>query len=70
MEKHTKKETTNKNKPKNTIDEQPQEENYSPDFPEMVAFACFTDLPLNKLSASTEVVSIIYSNANYIYSLV
>jgi hypothetical protein len=34
------------------------EENFIPDFNEMVVFASFTDLPLNKLSASTEVVRI------------
>lgn len=44
-------------KMKPTAEEQTPEENFSPDFPEMVVFASFTDLPLNKLSASTEVVS-------------
>ena len=42
-------------KGKSMADEPAQEENFAPDFPEMVVFASFTDLPLNKLSASTEV---------------
>lgn len=48
---------TKDKKAKPTFEEQTAEENFSPDFPEMVVFASFTDLPLNKLSASTEVVS-------------
>ena len=44
-------------KGKSTTDDQVMEESFSPEFPEMVVFASFTDLPLNKLSASTEVVS-------------
>ena len=43
-------------KGKSVMDEAPVEESFSPDFPEMIVFASFTDLPLNKLSASTEVV--------------
>jgi hypothetical protein len=57
MEKH-KKDTKDK-KGKSMIggvDESQQEENFSPDFPEMVVFASFTDLPVNKISASSEVV--------------
>ena len=42
-------------KGKSTIDEPTAEENFAPDFGEMVVFASFTDLPLNKLSASGEV---------------
>jgi hypothetical protein len=45
------------------------EESFAPDFNEMVVFASFTDLPLNKLSASTEVVSVNSSknkNLNFI----
>ncbi|CAF0778069.1 unnamed protein product [Brachionus calyciflorus] len=42
-------------KGKSIIEEPTQDENFVPDFPEMVVFASFTDLPLNKLSASTEV---------------
>ncbi len=53
MDKH-KKDPKDK-KGKSTADEQPLEENFAPEFPEMVVFASFTDLPLNKLSASTEV---------------
>jgi hypothetical protein len=56
MDNKHKKETNKKDKGKLTIEEQTQEENFSPDFPETVAFACFTDLPLNKLSVSTELV--------------
>lgn len=56
LEKH-KKEVKDGKKAKSTLDEQIQDESFSPDFPEMVAFASFTDLPLTKLSASTEVVS-------------
>ena len=48
---------TKDKKAKPTFEEQTAEENFSPEFPEMVVFASFTDLPLNKLSASTEVVS-------------
>ena len=53
----TKKDIKDK-KGKSTIDEPLAEENFAPEFPEMVVFASFTDLPLNKLSASTEVVSV------------
>lgn len=42
-------------KGKSTTDELVQDENFAPEFPEMVVFASFTDLPLNKLSASSEV---------------
>jgi hypothetical protein len=35
-----------------------QEESFSPDIAESVVFAHFTDLPLNKLSASTEMVKL------------
>jgi hypothetical protein len=55
MDKH-KKDPKDK-KGKSTTDDQVMEESFSPEFPEMVVFASFTDLPLNKLSASTEVVS-------------
>lgn len=59
MEKH-KKETRDKERKKLTLDEQNQEENLSPEFPENVVFACFTDLPFNRLSASIEVVGFNY----------
>jgi hypothetical protein len=54
LDKH-KKEIKDGKKGKSTTDEQIQDESFSPEFPEMVAFAYFTDLPLTKLSASTEV---------------
>jgi hypothetical protein len=54
MDKH-KKDTRDK-KGKATVDDTVQEESFSPEFSEMVVFASFTDLPLNKLSASTEIV--------------
>lgn len=50
----SKKDQSNK-KGKSMADEPTQEENFAPEFPEMVVFASFNDLPLNKLSASTEV---------------
>jgi len=53
--KKDKKDDKKDKKGKSTIDELLTEENFAPDFPEMVVFASFTDLPLNKLSASTEV---------------
>ena len=56
MEKH--KATKPDKRGKSVIDENVQEENYGPDFPETVVFASFTDLPMNKLSASTETVGI------------
>ncbi len=42
-------------------DETPQDESFSPEFPETVIFASFTDLPLTKISAQTEMVAS-YSN--------
>jgi hypothetical protein len=56
LEKH-KKDTKDK-KGKSVIDETQVEESFAPEFPEMVVYASFTDLPLNKLSASTEVVGL------------
>jgi hypothetical protein len=46
-------------KGKSVIDETQVEESFAPEFPEMVVYASFTDLPLNKLSASTEVVCLL-----------
>jgi hypothetical protein len=54
MDKH-KKDTRDK-KGKATVDDSLQEESFSPEFSDIVVFASFSDLPLNKLSASTEMV--------------
>jgi hypothetical protein len=43
-------------KGKSVLDETPQEESFGPEFPETVIFASFTDLPLTKISAQTEMV--------------
>ncbi len=58
MEKH-KKDPKDKKGKSGQVDETQVEESFAPEFPEMVVYASFTDLPLNKLSASTEVVSCI-----------
>ena len=55
MEKNKKDVKDKKGKP--ATDEPVQEESFALDFIDMVVYASFTDLPLNKLSASTEVVS-------------
>lgn len=55
LDKKDKKDDKKDKKGKSTVDETMAEENFSPEFSEMVVFASFTDLPLNKLSASTEV---------------
>ncbi len=64
MDKH-KKDIKDK-KGKSTVDEPLQDENFAPEFPEMVVFASFTDLPLDKLSASTEVVR--RANRNFYFT--
>lgn len=56
MEKHKKGDTKSEKKGKSIFDDSTQDETFTLDFPDMVVYASFTDLPLNKLSASTEVV--------------
>ena len=58
LDKHKKGDAKSDKKGKSIFDDSGQEETFSLDFPEMVVYASFTDLPLNKLSASTEVVNI------------
>lgn len=56
MDKHKKDNNKNPKHGKSIQDDIIQDESFAPEFPEMVVFASFTDLPLNKLSASSEVV--------------
>jgi|688.fasta_scaffold1957853_1 hypothetical protein len=51
-----KKDPKDKKGGKSNVDDAPPEENFTPDFPENLVFASFTDLPLTKLSAHTEMV--------------
>jgi hypothetical protein len=55
IEKHKK--DIKERKGKSVLDETPQEESFGPEFPETVIFASFTDLPLTKISAQTEMVN-------------
>jgi hypothetical protein len=55
-DKHKKETKDKKGKP--TVEDVCQEDSFTPDFPEPLIFASFTDLPLTKLSAHTEMVTL------------